>query len=66
MNEGMIRVGQQMLNLAYVTEAHWEKRKLFIHLHGGAFTSVEGEDADLVWNAMELISVDLRAAQQAA
>ncbi len=49
----LIKVGGHMLNLAAVASAHWEKRKLFVHLIGGRFITLTGEPADLAWAELE-------------
>jgi hypothetical protein len=59
MDSLFVRCGQSLINIASVDEAHWEREKLFIHFHGGAFQGYSGIDAKMIWSALQQRSTDL-------
>lgn len=52
MKNRLIKVGEHVVNLSAVASAHWEGRKLFVHLIGGRFLCFNGDDAQQVWDAV--------------
>jgi hypothetical protein len=59
MKLGFVRVGDHVMNLAAIADAHWERDRLFIHFDGGRFAQLEGEKATLIWKAIEEVTVEL-------
>ncbi len=64
MNQQLVRVSQHVLNLSAVASAHWEGQTLYVHLAGGWFSSFKGDDARLIWEAINrLVGVDLQTGE---
>lgn len=59
MESALIEIGQQVVNLAAVAGAKWERDKLFVYLVGGRFLSLQGDEARLLWEAICSNSVKL-------
>jgi hypothetical protein len=59
MNLHIVKVGQNMLNLAAISAAHWEGQTLYVHLNGGRFVSFKGSEAQLIWQAVSDRALDL-------
>jgi hypothetical protein len=68
MSEGvqLVRVGEKVLNLAAVSAAHWDQRKLYVYFSGGRFQSFDEEDGRLVWDLICRTVLDLRTGEVAA
>lgn len=58
-----VHVGKHVVNLAAIAGVHWEGSTLYVHLIGGRFLSFKGDDAQLLWSAVESKSIDLRTGE---
>ena len=63
MEQELVKVGLHIINLAAIAGVHWEGRTLYVHLIGGRFLSFKGDDADVLWSAVERKAVDLRTGE---
>jgi hypothetical protein len=55
----MVKVGQHVVNLHAIADAHWESGELFIHFDGGRFARLRGQEATLIWSAITAGALDL-------
>ncbi len=56
-----VKVGTHVMRLEAIVDAHWEGERLFVHFDGGRFAQLAGETAELVWKAVEEMTVDLKS-----
>jgi len=59
----VVKIGKWAIDLEAICSAHFEGSKLFIHQQGGRFLSLEGEDADRLWQAYVVGALDLRTGE---
>ena len=59
MEQALIRVGHHIVNLLAVASAHWEGPRLFVYLIGGRFIELRGDEANLIWSALDAQALDL-------
>ena len=64
--EQVVRAGNQLLNLAFVSHAKWEGKRLYVHLSGGRFTSFDGEEAKAIWAAIAANAVNVVSGESPA
>lgn len=65
MKSPFVRVGQHVVNLDLIADAHWEGEMLYVHLSGG-FAKLRGREATLIWNAIEQCSRDLESSNSSS
>ena len=60
---GLVQLGNRVVRLSAVTSSHWEGQRLFVYLDGGRYFQVSGDDAALLWSALQRQAVDLRTGE---
>jgi hypothetical protein len=58
-----VKVGTHVMQLGAIVDAHWERERLFVHFDGGRFAQLDGEAAELVWKAVQEMTVDLQTGE---
>ena len=59
----VVRFGVHAVKLGSVAAAHWEASKLYVHLDGGRFLTLMGDDAKQLWAAFTSGALDLRTGE---
>ena len=63
MTPKLLRVGKNVVNVEHLADAKWEGESLFIHFLGGAFAQFRGREAQLLWSAIERLTVNLETGE---
>jgi hypothetical protein len=63
MKTALVRVGKHIVNMEHVADAKWEGDSLFVHFYGGAFAQFRGREAQLVWAAIDKLTVNLETGE---
>ena len=59
----LVRLGSRIVKLSSITSSHWEGDRLFVYLDGGRFFQMDGQDARLLWDAIQRGTFDLRTGE---
>lgn len=57
--QSVVKVGDMAFDVKSIASMHWEGSKLFVHLVGGRFLQLLGEQAKTLWQFFVSEAVDL-------
>jgi hypothetical protein len=63
MNGHLVRYGRHIFNMDGVANVKWKDGTLYIDFIGGRFHAFHGLEAEAVWRAMVVASVDLETGE---